>query len=184
MTKLFFTLFITLVFSAFIPKQSYSGELSISVGEGKSRWYFKDEGELPSQAYRIGYIHPTDYEWQFKNTTYIKLELEAGIYHWSDTWLDKDKYGVYINPMWRYYVPIWSQKVYFGAGIGLSYTNDDHLIDRELGSRILFEDKFEAGLVIANKHRISISVNHYSNANLADVNHGVNFYYFNYAYSL
>ena len=161
-----------------------AGELSISLGEGKSRWYFKDQGELPSRATRIGYIHHTDYQWQFENSTQIRLEVEAGFHHWTDTWLDKDKYGVYLNPMWRYYVPIYNQTLFVGAGIGIAYTNADDLLDRELGSRNLFEDKFEAGIIINSKHRFSVSVNHYSNANLADINHGVNFYFLNYAYAL
>lgn len=163
---------------------SKAGELSISLGEGTSRWYFPGEGELPSRGLRIGYIHPTEYQWEFARNTYITLELEFGAHRWTDSWLDKEKYGVYITPMWRYYVPIFDQKFYLGAGIGLAHTSEDTLLDRQLGSRNLFEDKFEAGIIIAERHRLSLSVNHYSNANLANINHGVNFYYINYAYSL
>jgi hypothetical protein len=57
-------------------------------------------------------------------------------------------------------------------------------MDRKLGSRLLFEDKFEVGAVLFNLHRVSFSVNHYSNANLADINHGANVLYLNYAVAL
>lgn len=161
----------------------FSGEFSLSVGEGKSRWYFRDRGELKSQAYRFAYIMPTKYKWTFNQTHDLKLELEMGVHHWRDPWLENTKNGAFFTPMWRYYIPAFSHSLYFGLGIGLAYTNDDVLIDRELGSRFLFEDKFEAGIVIAQKHRISLSVNHYSNANIADINHGVNYYFVNYAFA-
>lgn len=184
MTKKAFLLYFALLACSFYPSTSNAGEISVSLGEGTSRWYFPGRGELPSRGLRVGYIHPTEYKWDFAHNTYIKLELEFGAHRWTDSWLDKDKYGVYINPMWRYYVPVFDQEIYFGAGIGLAHTSDDTLLDRKLGSRNLFEDKFEAGIIIAKKHRFSLSVNHYSNAKLADINHGVNFYYINYAYSL
>ncbi|MDT0593265.1 acyloxyacyl hydrolase [Glaciecola petra] len=161
----------------------FSGEFSVSVGEGKSRWYFRDRGELSSQAYRFAYIMPTKYAWTFHQTHELKLELEMGVHHWRDSWLEKSKSGVFFTPMWRYYIPALSQSLYFGLGIGLAYTDDDVLMDRELGSRFLFEDKFELGMVIAQKHRVSLSVNHYSNANIADINHGVNYYFVNYAFN-
>ncbi|WP_395341610.1 acyloxyacyl hydrolase [Ningiella sp. W23] len=159
-------------------------EISLSVAEGKSRWDFPNRGQLNSTAFRLAYVYTTDMQWQFGEDSTLRLELEAGAHHWKDPWLDEDKTGVFVNPMWRYYFTAFTQRLYFGAGIGLAYSNDDELIDRKLGSRFLFEDRLEAGIVLAKRHRVSVSVNHYSNANLADINHGVNFYFFNYAYRL
>lgn len=161
---------------------AYSAEISVTLGEGKSRWYFRDRGELESRSIRIAYIHETEYKWDFFQSHTLKLELEGGAYHWEDPLLDDNKVGVFITPMWRYYAPFFSQKVYAGLGIGLSYTNDDELLDRKLGSRLLFEDRFEAGIILAERHRISFGVNHYSNANLANINHGVNYFFLSYGF--
>lgn len=163
--------------------KAQASELSISVGEAKSRYFFRGRGEISADGFRIAYIHHTPYKWNFSNQSFLRLELELGAHHWRDPWLDNNKSGVVVNPMWRYYYPIFKHQIYVGAGVGLAYTNDDTLLDRKLGARLLFEDKFEAGAIIADKHRISISINHYSNANLADINHGVNYTFLNYAYA-
>lgn len=181
MYKIILSLWLCLL--CIFSNKAIAGELSLSWGEGKSRWYFPNRGEISSDAFRLAYIHTTDFKWQVFEHSYLQLELEAGIHHWRDPWLSKQKWGAVLTPMWRYYYPVGDQKVYGGFGIGLAYTNDDELMDRKLGSNLLFEDRFEAGIIINNKHRVSVSVNHYSNANLADINHGVNYYFLNYAYS-
>lgn len=167
-------------FSAFADSQ----EISLSVGEAKSRYFFPDRGELTSDTFRLGLIHTTDYAWKFFSNQTLKLELEAGVHRWQDVFLKDDKTGAYVNPMWRYYLELGNFQPYLGFGIGISYTDDDRFMDRKLGSRLLFEDRFEAGVIFYDSHRLSFSVNHYSNANLADINHGVNIYYINYAYRL
>ncbi len=173
----------------FLLFASFSGvgatqELSVSVGEANSRFSFPGQGELSSDTYRLGLIYKTDFAWQlFRNQT-LKLELETGLHRWEDVFRENNKTGAYITPMWRYYFEYENFQPYVAIGIGLSYTNDGLFMDRELGSRFLFEDRFEAGFKIFEDHRISFSVNHYSNADLADINHGVNLYYVNYAYRL
>lgn len=158
-----------------------SGELSISWGQGSSRYMFKGDKEITPDAFRIAYIYPTKFNWQFENGHQLKLDLEAGAHHWKDPLLNKAKNGFMINPMWRYYLPIFEQPFYVGFGIGLTYTNDDKWMDRKLGSRLLFEDRIEIGAVLFNSHRLSFSLNHYSNANIAGINHGANVFYLNYA---
>lgn len=158
---------------------AHAGELSLSWGQGSSRYMFKGNKEITPDAFRIAYIHPTHIQWQS-----IKLELEFGAHHWKDPLLKERKNGVVFNPMWRYYLPISDQSLYFGFGIGLAYTNRDQWMDRKLGSRLLFEDRFEVGAVLFDVHRVSFSLNHYSNANLADINHGANVFYLNYSIKL
>lgn len=160
----------------------FAQEMSLSIGEAKSRYYFQNRGELSSDTFRLGYISSTDYQWSFNESHKLKLEIEAGVHHWRDAFLEEDKTGVYTTPMWRYYLRESDFQMYFGFGIGLSYTDAEEFMDRKLGSRLLFEDRFEIGAKIYQKHRLSFSINHYSNANLADINHGVNLYYLNYAY--
>lgn len=161
-----------------------AGELSLSWGEGSSRYSFRNGGEITPDAFRVAYIHSTDWEWKFSTDHTLRVELEFAAHHWKDPFLKDPKNGVIFNPMWRYYIPVLTQEVYFGVGIGLAYTSSDEWMDRKLGSRLLFEDKFEVGITISKQHRVSFSINHYSNAKLADRNHGANVYYFNYAYRL
>lgn len=170
-----------LFFASLFSPVADAGELGLSFGEGASRWSFTG-GELSAKAYRIVYIHATDWQWSFASDHTLRLELEFAAHHWKDEWLDKSKTGVIVNPMWRYYIPVLEQELYMGIGIGLAYTNDDKWMDRQLGSRLLFEDRFEVGMKLFKRHRLSFSVNHYSNAKLADINHGANVHYFNYAY--
>jgi hypothetical protein len=177
----FFCVLVSIFFISLSSFSANAGELSLSVGQGSSRWSFKD-GELTPAAYRIAYIHPTDWEWSFASDHTLRVELELAAHHWRDPFLEKSKTGVIVNPMWRYYIPVMDQELYFGIGIGLAYTNDDKWMDRQLGSRLLFEDKFEFGVKLFKRHRISVSINHYSNAKLADINHGANVQYINYAY--
>ncbi|MFC4699684.1 acyloxyacyl hydrolase [Glaciecola siphonariae] len=160
-----------------------AGEVSLGYGEGESRWFFPNRGgQLKTESIRLTYIHDTGYQWNFFETHALKLELEAGMHYWRDPFLEDDKYGAILTPMWRYYVPIYDHALYLGGGIGITYNSDDELIDRKLGSRLLFEDRLELGLILFKKHRLSVSVNHYSNANIADINHGVNYYFVNYGY--
>jgi len=179
--KLIYCVVFLSFFAMLAPNFANAGELSLSVGEGSSRWSFKD-GELTPASYRLAYIHPTELEWGFATDHTLRLELEFGVHHWRDPFLKKSKSGVIVNPMWRYYIPVMDQELYFGVGIGLAYTNSDRWMDRQLGYRLLFEDKFEVGMKLFKRHRLSLSINHYSNAKLADINHGANVHYINYAY--
>jgi lipid A 3-O-deacylase len=145
---------------------------------------FKGDKEITPDAFRLAYIYPTDYQWHFNDNQKIALELEVGLHHWKDPLLDKSKNGVMVNPMWRYFISHGDHAVFIGLGIGLAYTNDKFWMDRQLGSRWLFEDRLEVGTVIFSKHRISFSLNHYSNANITDINHGANVHYLNYSMSI
>ncbi|MGQ8364257.1 acyloxyacyl hydrolase [Glaciecola sp. 1036] len=175
-----FVFCLTLLISSF-SLHSHAQEISISGGEAYGRWTFPNSGKLSSTVVRIGYISPALYQWNF-DATRLQLELEAGAHFWQDDWNDRDKKGIYLNPMWRLYYPVGNQQIYAGIGVGLAYSNGENLLDRQLGTHLLFEDRFEFGAILAKQHRVSLSINHYSNANFASINHGVNLFYANYAY--
>jgi len=179
-----YSVLLTVFFICFFDHSASAGELSLSWGEGSSRYSFNVGGEITPDAVRIAYIHPTDWEWNITTNHKLRVELEFGVHYWKDPFLKEPKNGIIFNPMWRYYIPILKQELYFGIGIGLAYTSSDKWMDRQLGSRLLFEDKFEVGIKLLTRHKFSVSINHYSNAKLADINHGANVYYFNYAYQL
>jgi hypothetical protein len=163
---------------------AYGDGFSLSWGQGSSRYMFKGDKEITPDAFRLAYVESTDYQWRFGDNQIIKLELEFGLHHWKDPLLEKAKNGLMLNPMWRYFYSFGDHAVYAGIGIGLAYTDDRFWMDRKLGSRWLFEDRLEVGALIFTKHRMSFSLNHYSNANIADINHGANVFYLNYAISL
>jgi hypothetical protein len=173
-----------LIICVSLPTFSYAGQLNLSWGQGSSRYMFKGDKEITPDAFRLTYIHPTNIHWKTIGNQHLSLELEFGAHHWKDPLLNNAKNGLVFNPMWRYFIPVIEQTLFFGIGIGLAYSNSDQWMDRKLGSRLLFEDKFEVGAVLFNVHRVSFSVNHYSNANLADINHGANVLYLNYAVAL
>lgn len=185
MIKLILPLLTSLLLCVLCTSRPVSaGELSFSWGEGSSRYKFKVNGEITPDAMRIAYIHPTDWQWRFENDHKLSVEIELGGYHWKDPVLKDSKNGVVLQPMWRYFIPLYGDQLYFGIGVGLAYTDSDKWMDRKLGSRFLFEDKFEIGIKFTERHRFSFSLNHYSNANIADINHGANVYYFNYSLHL
>lgn len=167
-----------------VPCVLYATEFSVSIGQADSRWHFPNRGgHIISDTLRVGLIQPSNYSWDFEYKGSLKLEFEAGLYKWDDAFQLDTKYGAYLTPMWRYYIGQSDINWYLGAGIGLSYTNSKTFMDRQLGSRWNFEDRLELGALFYQKHRVSVSFNHYSNANLAPINHGVDVYVINYAYT-
>jgi len=64
--------------------------------------------------------------------------------------------------------------VYYGFGLGGSVVSDtDVTSDRSLGSNVLFHLQFNAGIDITPQHSVQFFMNHFSNANLADDNEGL-----------
>lgn len=60
-------------------------------------------------------------------------------------------------------------------------------MDRKLGSWLLFENRLKIGTVLFDSHQVYFILNHYSNADIADIadiNHGANVFYLNYYVSL
>ncbi|MDN4501682.1 acyloxyacyl hydrolase [Alteromonadaceae bacterium BrNp21-10] len=154
---------------------------TFSGGTGVSRWTLLKDKRMHPEAYRVAVVIPSTIQWQGFYDHNIQLEWEIAGHYWRDPWLDKSKHGVSFTPMFRYRIPIANQYVFIGFGVGATYIDAKQWMDRQLGSRFMFEDRFEAGLEYA-QHRLSFSVNHYSNAKLAEVNHGVNVQTINYSY--
>lgn len=85
-----------------------------------------------------------------------------------------------VVPMFRHYWQVNNLEIFAGLGIGIAALDSDKWMDRQLGSQLQFEDKFEVGLRFQN-HQLSFNLSHFSNADLADINHGVNVYQLGYA---
>jgi lipid A 3-O-deacylase len=82
---------------------------------------------------------------------------------------------------------IWRNNYFFEFGAGLAAHNGE--IDNSeqtdknlLGSPICFRIVFEAGLTVANHHRLSLMFDHISNGYLADPNEGLDTFGIRYGY--
>ncbi|WP_169726077.1 acyloxyacyl hydrolase [Aestuariibacter salexigens] len=159
--------------------QPYSHGVALAWGEGSSRWTLLGDREMTPDAYRLSYISPQLISWRVATSHRIDLDAEFSAHHWNDPWRDKHVSGVSIVPMFRWHLELSEISLYAGLGIGIMFIDDDQWMDRLLGSHSQFEDKFELGLQ-AGRHRLAATLSHYSNANLADINHGVNVYYVSY----
>ena len=110
-----------------------------------------------------------------------QLDLDASIFHWEDPWLQRHISVVSLVPMFRSYWDFEPISFFVGLGIGIAALDREIWMDRELGSHLQFEDKAEVG-VRYKSHQIAIGISHFSNANLADINHGVNVVQLSYAH--
>ena len=72
---------------------------------------------------------------------------------------------------WQAY---FTERFYYGFSLGGAVVSDTQVIgDRSLGSNVLFNLQWNAGFDITPKQGVQFFVNHFSNANLADKNDGL-----------
>lgn len=159
----------------------FADAITISLGKGVSQWTLLGDRRMRPEAYRLAYVQDSSYSWSVSKQNSFSLDWEYALHQWNDPWLNKIKYGASFTPMFRYHIPYFKRHIFLGLGIGATYITDDKWMDRNLGSRFMFEDRFEVGLQY-QQHHLSFSVNHYSNADLATYNDGVNVNYLNYRY--
>ncbi|GAA0374319.1 hypothetical protein GCM10009092_43180 [Bowmanella denitrificans] len=161
--------------------QALADGVVLSVGQSWSRGEAEQHLSTKADSYRLAYLYSTGYQWSVIANHQLSIELEGALNHWEDPWRDKSKQGASLLPVLRYSIPVQSMDWYLGVGAGASYFSDVYLMDRSLGSRWLFETRFELGVQFARRHRLSYGINHYSNAYLAERNQGANMHYLNYS---
>lgn len=138
-------------------------------------------GYLKTTASRHALFWTFDNKWIDKGGTYLTWQLELASSHWNNEYFP-DIHATSLTPVFHY---VWAKEdysIFAGGGIGITKLSADRLSSRKLGSEWLFEDKFVLGTEILDNHRLSISLNHYSNANLASENDGLSIWYINYGY--
>jgi lipid A 3-O-deacylase len=66
--------------------------------------------------------------------------------------------------------------IYLDLGIGLANLSKQEIATRELGSRVLFEDRIGVGILLGNRRQLEIGYRavHFSNAYLSKKNHSLN----------
>ncbi len=138
-------------------------------------------GDTKTTASRHALLWTFDHKWIAKENKYLTWQLELASSHWNNEYF-ADIDAVSLTPVFHY---MWSEKnysIFAGGGVGVTKLSGDRLSSRQLGSKWLFEDKLVIGTEILEHHRLAISFNHYSNANLATKNAGLGIWYLNYSY--
>lgn len=166
-----FTL-LCLLCSLFFPLSfCYGDYLDIGVGEGRSRYPLDNGEQMTPNTYSISYQresvwHPFD----------IKMDLRTSYHHWDDPFLNRKFYALSVIPVWQ--IPLWQHKdirLNLDVGIGAAYLSQKHWMDRRMGSHLQFAD--QAALSLHYKNWVtSFHLTHFSNANIAHINHGANIY--------
>ena len=82
---------------------------------------------------------------------------------------------VSFSPVIRFH-PKFGLQWYVDLSVGLAYFTKDQIATRNLGSHVVFEDRFGFGALFGKKQEFEIGYRaiHYSNAYLAKVNQGLN----------
>ncbi|MCF8105369.1 MAG: acyloxyacyl hydrolase [Desulfohalobiaceae bacterium] len=105
------------------------------------------------------------------------LSLEGAVGWWHDNDYGNDFFNVSLVPLAMYtFDKVFSGWApYIEYGVGPVLVSDTQVEDRELGSSLLFMNKFGAGLIfgIDSQYKLGIRYHHLSNADLADKNAGV-----------
>lgn len=151
-------------------------------GQSQSRWELEDNiNKLRPDSWRISITQTNLNKFEIVPGLAFQLDLDASIFHWEDPWLQRHISVVSLVPMFRSYWDFEPISFFVGLGIGIAALDREIWMDRELGSHLQFEDKAEVG-VRYKSHQIAIGISHFSNANLADINHGVNVVQLSYAH--
>ncbi|HLR87196.1 MAG TPA: acyloxyacyl hydrolase [Wenzhouxiangella sp.] len=98
----------------------------------------------------------------------------AGATWWEAARHGRDRYSISASPVfvWNFNAQGWQPFV--EAGIGAAWFSSNLVSNRNLGSRLHFEDRFGVGMHLGARNTLVLRVIHYSNASLKKPNQGVN----------
>ena len=127
--------------------------------------------------YRIAIQQDMGARWFESDLGYLSGYYEASLNYWraknSDT-----NFGVALSPVFAYYFNTLSEyKPYIEGGIGVSLFAKTHIRKRNLSSAFLFEDRVGVGLM-TDDYNFEFRYMHYSNANIAEPNDGIDIFIF------
>lgn len=126
---------------------------------------------------RVGYAREIDWEFWSTGVGHFQPAVEAG----GGLWFSSDKTDVNfdVTPMLTYVLHTDGEVTPFlEVGVGGAYIEHEEFDDRELGSHFQFRDVVGLGMAFGPQERYSLRARlvHYSNADLADENDGINFF--------
>ncbi len=134
-----------------------------------------------STTWRVAYLHQLDPQPIWLRCHNWHLQLEFSVQQWRNRY-PHDISLLTINPVFQYRYQQQHLIWYAELGIGLAYSNTPYFLDRNLGSKLLFEDKVGLGVIVDQRHKLGFSYIHYSNANLANPNDGADTFGLVYGY--
>jgi hypothetical protein len=156
-----------------LPLNSLADGFTISRGKSTS----KDKSNTKSYAY----IAETSIKLPYLSEHNFTLDIDITTHFWQN-YYGPDLTAASITPMinYKFYKNEWQWLV--RLGIGLAYVDQTRWGNREIGDNWVFEDKLEFGVMLAQKHRMTLSLKHYSNAATNSNNDGINILSLNYSY--
>lgn len=151
-------------------------------GQSSSRWEL-DSGirKMRPDTFRFTLTKHAIYSYQLAAPWELNVDLDTSIYHWDDPFRNRAITTFTLVPMLRVQTQWQHLTPFVGIGIGVAVLDSKDWMDRELGSHIMFEDKLELGFRY-RYHQLTVGISHFSNANLARINHGANIYQLGYQY--
>ncbi len=127
--------------------------------------------------YRLALQQDFSSRWFESELGYLSGYYEVSLNYWRAKNSDTDV-GVAISPVFAYYFNTSSSyKPYIEAGIGTSIFTKTHIRKRDLSSAFLFEDRIGIGLM-TSEYNFELRYMHYSNANIAEPNDGIDIFIF------
>ncbi|MFO7800733.1 MAG: acyloxyacyl hydrolase [Desulfovermiculus sp.] len=126
---------------------------------------------------RMSYVRDIGVRFGSSSLGHFSPEVEGG----GGLWFSSDKTGIHadITPMLRYTVHgDWGITPFLEGGLGVTYISYEEFADQELGSHFQFRDVFGLGMEFGSARQYSLHARyvHYSNADLADENDGMDFW--------
>ncbi|WP_027350463.1 acyloxyacyl hydrolase [Halotalea alkalilenta] len=132
---------------------------------------------------RLAYGREWDNRWLQSQRGELGGYWDLGLTYWEEGDAAPDRYSISFSPVFVYRFNTDGFTPFIEAGIGAAAFSGTHVGDRDLGSRLAFEDRIGAGVEFAVHHVIGIRAMHYSNADLASPNEGIESYSLYYRYS-
>ena len=169
--KTLYSLLLLAVFaSTMILPKSYADELHVAVSYSAS----------DIDGLRLGYRW-TD-AWQPLPASWLaaigspRVHYEAAINSWENTQESSERINALtFSPVLQWRLTDWKQPLYLEAGIGVSLFDEQQLAGRELSISFQFEDRIGLSWEYdqESKARVSLGYSHYSQADLAKPNDGL-----------
>lgn len=143
---------------------SYGANLSIPV-------HSTEPNNLHGYQFMLNY-DPQSFLWRQFN-----IYFDGGFSHFYVNNAHNSTINIYsIAPVVRYtFKKHWQLHPYLELSIGLSYLNQTHIEDRNLGIHFAFQDRMGVGALIGTAENVSVGIHavHYSNAHLSSHNQGI-----------
>lgn len=159
----------------FLPMIAFA-DTGVSLSAGKVT------GKLATTSSRIAIFSEQKSEWLTDVTPNLSWQIELSHAHWNNQYFEDIKTTT-LTPSLKYNWHWQQLEMFLTLGVGAAYLTETRFSSRRFGSNWLFEDKLSLGWQMTKQQSISLSFNHYSNANLASVNDGSTFVLFDYRFT-